>query len=140
MNPQSEVHNPADTLLDNIESIDNSNSRLPHFCDASLKDLRNHDLRTGSKLYEYALRIYLADSAPLLNRITSGIEAGDADQVRQASHSLKSNSLLVGALRVGNLAGIIEDSARLGEVPTVSTAHQLQALVEMANKEIATRL
>jgi HPt (histidine-containing phosphotransfer) domain-containing protein len=111
-----------------------------HFCDSALKDLRRHDLRTGSKLYQYALQIYIADSGPLLNRIATGIETSSFSQVRQAAHTLKSNSLLVGALRVGRLAATIESHATQESGLASEMAAELETLLESANHEILKRL
>ncbi len=37
-----------------------------HFCDNALADLRGHDARSGDKMYQYALQMYLSDVGPLL--------------------------------------------------------------------------
>jgi HPt (histidine-containing phosphotransfer) domain-containing protein len=110
------------------------------FCDDALRDLRRHDLRAASKLYQYALQIYLADSGPLLNRIATGIATQSYAQVRQAAHTLKSNSLLVGALRVGRMAGTIESHAHQETGLTTAMAEELATLSEIANEAIAQRL
>jgi len=111
-----------------------------HFCDQALTDLRKHDQRAGSKLYKYALQIYLADCSPLINRIATGVTAADHAQVRRAAHSLKSNSLLVGALQVGECARRIEAQAEQGEGVAARLVTELVTLSALANEEIARRL
>jgi len=111
-----------------------------HFCDQALTDLRKHDQRAGSKLYRYALQIYLADCGPLINRIATGVTVTDHAQVRRAAHSLKSNSLLVGALKVGECARCIEAHAEQDAAVPPSLVTELVRLSGLANKEITRRL
>ncbi len=118
----------------------NAHDDVADFCDAALKDLRRHDLRSGSKLYQYALQIYVADSGPLINRIATGISTNSFAQVRQAAHTLKSNSLLVGALKVGRLAATIEMLATQESGLDETMVDSLEVLVESANHEILKRM
>jgi HPt (histidine-containing phosphotransfer) domain-containing protein len=117
-----------------------ASAQAQHFCDRALKDLRHHDLKSGTKLYRYALQIYLADASPLLNRIVSGIETRNHEQVRRAAHSLKSNSLLVGALQVAETAGVIEHKALAEGDLTLRLGRDLEDLLNIANEEIQSRL
>ena len=117
-----------------------ASAQAQHFCDIALKDLRHHDLKSGTKLYQYALQIYLADASPLLNRIVSGIETRNHEQVRRAAHSLKSNSLLVGALQVAETAGVIEHKAQAEDGLTSGLGRDLEDRLNIANDEILSRL
>jgi HPt (histidine-containing phosphotransfer) domain-containing protein len=117
-----------------------ASAQAQHFCDVALKDLRHKDLKSGTKLYQYALQIYLADASPLLNRIVTGIATRNYEQVRRAAHSLKSNSLLVGALKVAAAAGVIEQKALEGDVLTSGLGHDLEDLLNIASGEILTRV
>lgn len=116
------------------------NADSAHFCDQALTDLRKHDQRAGSKLYNYALQIYLADCGPLMNRIATGVTIADHAQIRRAAHSLKSNSLLVGALQVGECARVIEALAHHEDDVPASLVADLVRLSTLANDEIARRL
>lgn len=127
-------HSPPADLLQ-LVSV-----QAQHFCDIALKDLRHKDLKSGTKLYQYALQTYLADASPLLNRIVAGIETRNYEQVRRAAHSLKSNSLLVGALQVAATASIIEHKAMAGNGLTLGLGGDLENLLNIASEEILSRL
>ncbi|MFM7293441.1 MAG: Hpt domain-containing protein [Burkholderiales bacterium] len=122
------------------ETAKGATSQAQHFCDGALKDLRHHDLKFGTKLYQHALRIYLSEAEPLLERIISGIETGNHEQVRRAAHSLKSNSLLVGAALVAETAGIIERGAAEKKCLASSLGRDLASLLGMANRAILSKL
>ncbi len=111
-----------------------------HFCDHALADLRGRDARSGGKMYQYALQMYLSDIGPLLNRISTGVAVADHDQVRRAAHSLKSNSMLIGAIRVGAQAGIIEHHADAKQDIAMNIVDELVRLSERASDEIAKRI
>ena len=51
---------------------------------------------------------FLGDAPTMLDELRSSLAAGDADKFRRAAHSLKSNSLTFGALRLGDLARELE--------------------------------
>ncbi len=60
---------------------------------------------------------FLEDAPSMLAELHSALAAGDADKFRRAAHSLKSNSLTFGAMRLGDMARELEhkglDHARL---------------------------
>lgn len=73
-------------------------------------------LRLGGDELAGKMASLFLDLAP--DRVRSareGLEAGDADAVRRAAHSLKSSSGNVGALAVMDAAGRLEDAAERGD-------------------------
>jgi HPt (histidine-containing phosphotransfer) domain-containing protein len=57
---------------------------------------------------------YLEDGAAQIAALESAANAGDAEALVRPAHSLKSSSLNVGALVVGELARGLEEAARSG--------------------------
>jgi HPt (histidine-containing phosphotransfer) domain-containing protein len=60
---------------------------------------------------------YLEDGASQIAALDAGAAAGDIDALVRPAHSLKSSSLNLGALVVGELARGLEEAARSGSVP-----------------------
>lgn len=65
---------------------------------------------------------YLADSPQLLAELRQALAAGDADRLRRAAHSLKSNSENFGAHSLAALARKLEE---LGKIGSLADAHHL---------------
>ncbi|MBF0610448.1 MAG: response regulator [Magnetococcales bacterium] len=66
------------------------------------------------------LRTYLKESPLLVDKMRCGLAEGDARQVRQAAHTLKSTSASLGAVSLSTLALQVEEYARdeqLAEIP-----------------------
>ncbi|HEY3522741.1 MAG TPA: Hpt domain-containing protein, partial [Candidatus Limnocylindrales bacterium] len=61
------------------------------------------------------IETYLGDAATQIAAIRSAIEDGDAEALVRPAHTLKSASLTVGAIRLGELCRSIEQRARAGE-------------------------
>ena len=55
---------------------------------------------------------YLGDAADLLRALRTAAAAGDPDALRQAAHTLKSNSATLGARVVADQARALEERAR----------------------------
>ncbi len=62
------------------------------------------------------LQTYFDDSPQLLGTMRSALVAGDAQEFRQAAHSLKSNSATFGALAFSAQAREIEMMAKEGDL------------------------
>ena len=62
------------------------------------------------------LATYLEDAVGQLERMRAASKAGDHTGLMMASHSLKSNSANVGALRLAELCRALEADARAGAV------------------------
>jgi HPt (histidine-containing phosphotransfer) domain-containing protein len=60
---------------------------------------------------------YLEEGTSLVDRLRTAAATGAADDLMRAAHSLKSSSLNVGALPLGELCRSLETDARGGTVP-----------------------
>ncbi|MGD8868757.1 MAG: response regulator [Gemmatimonadales bacterium] len=77
---------------------------------------------------------FLEDAPKLLAEIRRGLEAGKADTVRIAAHSLKSNAAQFGALELSALSRELEALARGGDL---SGASELTERIEAAYPDVA---
>jgi CheY-like chemotaxis protein len=74
---------------------------------------------------------YLEDAPKLLSAIATAVTQGDAKQLRQASHTLKSSSATLGAITLSNLCQKIEVMSRIGNTEYgVDKLPQLEAEYE----------
>lgn len=80
---------------------------------AGLLEMTGGDLEFVDELVD----TYLADGAQQLAALRDAVAAGSADGLVRPAHSLKSSSLNVGALVVGELARSLEEASRAGDVP-----------------------
>jgi HPt (histidine-containing phosphotransfer) domain-containing protein len=60
------------------------------------------------------INCYLEDAPKLLSAIATAVTQGDAKQLQQASHTLKSSSATLGAITLSNLCQKIEVMSRIG--------------------------
>ncbi len=65
------------------------------------------------------IETYLADAATQVEAIQAAMTEGDAEALVRPSHTLKSASLTVGAMRLGELCRSIEQRARAGDPTSV---------------------
>jgi CheY-like chemotaxis protein/HPt (histidine-containing phosphotransfer) domain-containing protein len=89
-----------------------------------LEGLRALQIPGRPDVVQRTVRMYLDSTPPLLKQLASGAEAGDADVLRRASHSLKSSSASIGAMAVSARCARLEAMARAGEVPDAASAVQ----------------
>ncbi len=80
---------------------------------------------------------YVADMPQQLAAIRRALEVGDAEAVRRAAHSLKSNSATFGALGLSQLCRELEERGRTG---SLDGAADLVARVEAAYGEVEPAL
>jgi GAF domain-containing protein/CheY-like chemotaxis protein/HPt (histidine-containing phosphotransfer) domain-containing protein len=59
---------------------------------------------------------FVTDSPALVKAARQGLEAGDADEVRRAAHTLKSNAATFGANELADRSSRLEAAARAGEL------------------------
>ena len=60
---------------------------------------------------------YLDDGAQQIAALETGLAAGGGSELVRPAHSLKSNSLNIGAMTLGGLCRELEEIARTGTVP-----------------------
>lgn len=76
----------------------------------------------SDRFLQRMIRIYLKSSADLLKKLETAVDAGDAKQVFEVAHSLKSTSATIGARGLSDLAltlevmGRTDDLTRAGEL------------------------
>ena len=63
---------------------------------------------------------FIEDAATQLEALRAAAEAGDADAAVRPAHSLKSNSLNVGATVLADLSRSIESDGRTGAIPDLA--------------------
>ena len=63
---------------------------------------------------------FIEDAATQLEALRAAAEAGDADAAVRPAHSLKSNSLNVGATVLAELSRSIESDGRTGPIPDLT--------------------
>jgi signal transduction histidine kinase/CheY-like chemotaxis protein/HPt (histidine-containing phosphotransfer) domain-containing protein len=93
-----------------------------------VKDL--HELM-GSDYYSL-IRIYLEDSPKLLKQLRTALDNQDCVALIAPSHTLKSSSANLGAVKLSKIAMAIEKSARGGDIAL--PAREAQALVDEFEK------
>ena len=91
---------------------------LPPLLDRDrLEELSDVDPGLLSRL----IRLYLENVERRSGEIAAGLEAQDAEQVREGAHSLKGSSANIGAPRSAALAGEIEELARSGDLAAAAS-------------------
>lgn len=65
---------------------------------------------------------FVESSRELMQELDSAIGAGQADAVRLHAHSIKGAAANIGADRVAEIAGMIEDAGRDGEIEAAAQA------------------
>ncbi|MDQ6969101.1 MAG: response regulator [Mariprofundus sp.] len=73
----------------------------------------------GSAMLEKILKMFLTSLAELMAAMQNGIEQHDADQVKHASHTLKSSSAMIGAQSLSELCQQIETVSSEAELAGV---------------------
>jgi HPt (histidine-containing phosphotransfer) domain-containing protein len=79
----------------------------------ALDDLRELG---GDDFLAEMIDTFLADSPPLLAALHESLERGDADELRRAAHTLKSNGRTFGAGGFSDLCRELEERAKSGEL------------------------
>jgi CheY-like chemotaxis protein len=79
---------------------------------SALDNIRALDRSGGNAVLHRLIGIYLKSAPGQVLALRRAADAGDAAEVARAAHSMKSSSLYVGAIRLGNLCRDIEAAAR----------------------------
>ncbi len=66
--------------------------------------------------YQSLIRIYLEDSPKLISQLLSALQNNDVMALISPAHTLKSSSANLGAVALSNIAMVIEQSARAGDL------------------------
>lgn len=81
------------------------------------------------------LETFFADGPVQLQSLEQGLAAGDAEVVRRAAHTVKSNARSFGAVTLTELSKQLEDAGKDGDLSTAAEqiaqiANEYQAVVE----------
>ena len=71
-------------------------------------------------LVEALIALFLKETPSLLAALRQAFDAGKADRVSRAAHSLKSSSANLGAARISTLCAELEERGRRGDLAGVS--------------------
>lgn len=82
--------------------------------------------------YQSLIRIYLEDSPKLISQLLSALQENDSVALIAPSHTLKSSSANLGAVKLSKIAMTIEKSARTGDI--TSPAAEITAMLEEFEK------
>jgi signal transduction histidine kinase/CheY-like chemotaxis protein/HPt (histidine-containing phosphotransfer) domain-containing protein len=79
---------------------------------SALDELRGiSDSKGSDRVFARVFESYLSETAKSIEELSVAVEESVADVVQRVSHSIKSASVQLGVLRVGNLAAQLESSA-----------------------------
>ncbi|MDX2246399.1 MAG: Hpt domain-containing protein [Bacteroidia bacterium] len=87
---------------------------------ASIEELMDGDPELISDL----VNTLIASSPDLLKEIEVGIKTGNATQIREAAHALKSSNAQLGALSFSELCAEMEKRGRSGEISDIETLYE----------------
>lgn len=79
-----------------------------------INSIRSLDPDGTAGLFKKIVELFIEKSPELIQRITSALEAGDAEGVFRAAHSLKSSSATIGAMGLSETCGQLETIGRQG--------------------------
>lgn len=87
------------------------------------------------------LEIYLQESAELGASVQRALAAGDLPELRRAAHSLKSTSRQVGAVRLGDMCGRIEEASKDDDLAAAEGAAEgFDELLEASRSGLQARV
>lgn len=88
----------------------------------ALDTIRELDTSGGEDLLCKIIDLYIGESTRLAGCLATAVEAGDCEEIRKCSHSLKSSSANVGAMTV---AAISQDLEHAGSEGSLAAAAEL---------------
>ncbi len=97
-----------------------------------IEKLRSLKARTERDVLGETIRLFYESSKSSLEALRTAVQAGDVGGIRDAAHSLKSSSYLVGANRLGDLCRRLEEQARRNQIDSSN------ALLERVEPEYET--
>jgi len=88
----------------------------PVLDETALDAIRALDDEGSDALIREILATYFASCPDLLTQMDDGLDAGNLDKVRIATHTLKSSSANLGAMQLAQLCKMAENAARAGDL------------------------
>jgi HPt (histidine-containing phosphotransfer) domain-containing protein len=80
--------------------------------DAALEAIRALDPNGGDEILQRIINLYIDNANTLLQTLEQAMASGKIDDIRSSSHTLKSSSNQVGAIRLAELCREVENEAR----------------------------
>ncbi len=105
-----EIANPATDTIDFSDL-----TCLPILDTAELEEIVLFSPESGAELRERLIGSFLGAEPDLIARMRLGLDCGRADLVRAAAHSLRSSAAALGARRLAELCGRLEQMAKARE-------------------------
>jgi len=119
------LHGPQGAQLGTVDTIQNAD--IADVLDADALKILRSSLEIMPEAYRDVLANFLESIPLLLNDIRAATEVNDPKLMEHAAHNLKSNSAMLGALRLSGLAAEIE---AIGEAGNTENAVDLLETVE----------
>ncbi len=89
---------------------------VPATLDRSVLDRLVESVAGDTSFVADLVETYLADTVDQLGAIDAAIAAGDAASLVRPAHTLKSSSLTIGAVRLGEMSRVLEQHGRTGDL------------------------
>jgi two-component system sensor histidine kinase/response regulator len=89
---------------------------MPDVINTNVLSALRESLGDDDEFLAELIETYLQDSPEQLAAIRSGLKSGDAEAVRRAAHSMKSNSASFGAMSLSALCKQLEDFGKDGDL------------------------
>ncbi|WP_345940575.1 Hpt domain-containing protein [Nostoc sp. UIC 10630] len=128
-------------LIDLSESAllsKSSNSDLQEAIDQRfLQELQNMGGSDGEQLVAELIQIYLEDTPIRIQTIKEAIAAEDRSKLQKAAHALRSPSVSIGAVKLGNICETLENAAITQSLDQIS---ELINHLESEYKNVITAL
>jgi CheY-like chemotaxis protein/signal transduction histidine kinase len=99
---------------------------LPVLDETALGELRKLQRPGHPDIIHKCIMTYLVDAPPRMTALQNAITSGDNNGLREAAHSLKSSSALVGAIRFSHLC---KDLEQMGRAQAVTQAQPLLSVI-----------
>jgi diguanylate cyclase (GGDEF)-like protein/PAS domain S-box-containing protein len=98
-----------------------ANQDLPDIDEGIFNDFQVTMGGDGAEALIELIQDFQRESSQFLDELHQGVDHGDAEHVRRASHSIKSSSMLFGALKVAEICKLIESEAVVGNLTAVAS-------------------
>jgi signal transduction histidine kinase/DNA-binding response OmpR family regulator/HPt (histidine-containing phosphotransfer) domain-containing protein len=98
--------------IDVIETPKLAETTAPVINDSALEAIRALDPNGGDEILQRIINLYIDNANTLLQTLEQAMASGKIDDIRSSSHTLKSSSNQVGAIRLAEMCREVENEAR----------------------------
>ncbi len=110
-----------------FSDLSNSGPVDYQYLDQETRDLIMDLMDNDTEMVVDLIDTHLDTMPALIDGLVSGVSQGDAHQVREAAHAMKSSNAQLGALQLSEICQILEDCAKGGDLslaPSLVTQFQ----------------